>query len=76
MSSLGTNFRKAFKFIRTTRHYYRDVLLMHVFLLFILTPSLSQLTKLLLNQGESTIFPMITSAISCVTIQSYLLASF
>src|SRR5574337_395150 len=51
MTSLGTNFRKAFRFIRTTRHYYRDVLLMHVFLLFILTPALSQLTKLLLNQG-------------------------
>jgi len=38
MTRLRTNFMKTFKFISSARLYYRDVLLMHVFLLFILTP--------------------------------------
>ena len=52
MTSLRTNFMKTFKFISSARLYYRDVLLMHVFLLFILTPLLTHLTRFILNQGE------------------------
>lgn len=52
MHVLKTNLKKTFRFISDARLYYRDVLLMHGFLLFILTPLLSHLTRLILNQGE------------------------
>ncbi len=52
MHVLKTNLKKTFRFISDARLYYRDVLLRHGFLLFILTPLLSHLTRLILNQGE------------------------
>ncbi len=52
MSYFKRNFIKTWQFIRGTKSYFRDVLLMHGFLLFFLTPFLGSMTRFILRQGN------------------------
>ncbi|MQW22655.1 MULTISPECIES: glycerophosphoryl diester phosphodiesterase membrane domain-containing protein [unclassified Lactococcus] len=52
MKSLKTNLLQTYHFLTGAKYYYRDILLLHGFILFFLTPLLSALTRLILNQAE------------------------
>lgn len=52
MKSLKTNLIQTYHFLTGAKYYYRDILLLHCFILFFLTPLLSALTRLILNQAE------------------------
>ncbi|MGO3732705.1 MAG: glycerophosphoryl diester phosphodiesterase membrane domain-containing protein [Vagococcus sp.] len=52
MAYFKRNFGKTWQFIKGAKSYFRDVLLMHGFLMFFLTPFLASMTRLLLKQGD------------------------
>ncbi|MFC6348280.1 glycerophosphoryl diester phosphodiesterase membrane domain-containing protein [Vagococcus carniphilus] len=52
MSYFKRNFIKTWQFIKEAKSYFRDVLLMHGFLLFFLTPFLASMTRFILRQGN------------------------
>lgn len=48
---LKATFINTFEFLKDTRAYFRDVLLLHGFMLFILLPSLASMTRFILRRG-------------------------
>lgn len=52
MKYLINNFKKTWEFMKESKSFYLDVLLMHGFLMFFLTPFLVSTTQLILRQGE------------------------
>ncbi|MEG0550962.1 MAG: glycerophosphodiester phosphodiesterase [Vagococcus sp.] len=52
MSYFKRNFMKTWRFIGEAKSYFRDVLLMHGFLMFFLTPFLASVTRFILRQGN------------------------
>lgn len=52
MKSLKSNLIQTYHFLTGAKNYYRDVLLLHGFILFVLTPFLSTLTRFILNQSD------------------------
>lgn len=51
MKYLFSNFKKTFEFMKEAKSFYLDVLLMHGFLMFFLTPFLVSMTQFILRQG-------------------------
>ncbi|MDT2815783.1 glycerophosphodiester phosphodiesterase [Vagococcus carniphilus] len=52
MSYFKRSFLKTWQFMREAKSYFRDVLLMHGFLMFFLTPFLASMTRFILRQGN------------------------
>lgn len=52
MSYLKNSFVNTFDFLKGSMSYFRDVLLLHGFMLFVLLPALASLTKFILKSGN------------------------
>ncbi|WP_146622789.1 glycerophosphoryl diester phosphodiesterase membrane domain-containing protein [Enterococcus florum] len=52
MKDLKNSFVHLFRFLKDTMAYFRDVLLLHGFMLFVLLPLLTSLIKFILRQGH------------------------
>lgn len=52
MNYLRASFKNTWDFLKNTKAYFRDVLLMHGLLLFVVIPLLSSSTKFILKQGN------------------------
>lgn len=55
MNYLKRSLGNAWDFLKGTQAYFRDVLLMHGFILFICLPLLSSTTRFILHRGQLTI---------------------
>lgn len=51
MKELLNNFRRTRHFLAGTKAYFRDVVLVHLLIIFVLTPFLASTTQFILNQG-------------------------
>lgn len=52
MNYLKNNLGRTFEFIRQGKHYFRDVLLVHFFIMLIWAPSLVTITRFMLKRGN------------------------
>lgn len=70
MNYLKNSLVNTWDFLKDSNAYFRDVLLMHGALLFLVIPILSASTKFVLKRGACLTFLLIILAVSLPTTQS------